>query len=225
MARDFDGADDELAFGTDASIDGFVSKTIGGWFRVDVTTSVRALLYKATAFANPGWSAAHTAFGGPGVQVPEFAHGFSTTDGRWRTSTDRSDGELMHITITYNNSDVANDPVIEINGVAETLVEVAAPVGTADDDSGETLRAGLNSAGLNDFDGAMMSLAYDNQIWDAGMKNRHRWHGRPGGPVKVLHPFLTDKLVNEGTATADGTATGTTMTSIPRVTRPGCGVW
>jgi len=122
-------------------------------------------------------------------------------------------------------------PVIYVNGVSQTVAVNTAPAGTQSSDAAGTLAAGETTTGLNDYDGRLAFWCYDSTLWDAAKVNRHYWWGcAPGGPstVKVWHPFWTSDLGNRGTAVADGTATGTSMASLPRVERMwgsmmGCG--
>ena len=69
----------------------------------------------------------------------------------------------------------------------------------------------------------MQNLCVDNRIWDTGDINRHYWYGRSGGGIEIVHPMITDKTGNEGSATAPMTvASGTTMASLPRTERMHC---
>jgi hypothetical protein len=133
---------------------------------------------------------------------------------------------MHHVAVTYDGASDANDPVLYVDGVSQTLTQLSNPAGTLVDDSGPNLLAGETGGGLLDLDGAEQNVGYASGIWTAAQVNLHRWHGRIGGPVAVLHPMYTTKTANEGTATADISATGTTVISrIPRCSRPGCGVF
>lgn len=222
MARVFNGTNENINFGSDASVDGdgsttFVNKTIAFWYRKDSGgASTHTLFGKAS---NTAWQFA------AGSSTFFFAHGFSTANGVWTSATATSIGALVHIVVTYNNSSVSNDPDLFFNGALDTETETTTPVGTTTGDAANDLKCGENTGGGNDMCGAILALCYDDTIWTSAQRNRHRWWGRTGGSVKVRHPFLTSKLINEGTATATGTATGTTVGSLPRVMRPGCGGW
>jgi hypothetical protein len=102
--------------------------------------------------------------------------------------------------------------------------ETAAPTGTLSSDAALNFRLAEAGDGGADLDGAIQNMCYANALWTADQVNRHRWWGRVGGAVAVCHPLYTDKLTNEGSATANLTATGATVVSrIPRTVRPGCG--
>lgn len=216
MARDFDGANDKIDCGSDASIDGFASKTIAIWVRSDETSGdFDALVSKGMG---PGWQ-----LGVYGTNEFAFLQGWSSVDGNWETPAQAANA-LLHFVATYNGGATGNDPVLYVNGSPVTASEVGSPAGTIDTDAAQSLIMGEAADGSNDFDGLLAFVCYDNTIWDAAMVNRHKWWGcAPGGPstVKVWLPFLTSDLNNKGTATANGTATGTTMnnTAMPRVER------
>lgn len=212
MARSFDGTNDRISFGANASIGDFTSKTVAFWVVVDAIGALQTLVNKdrPTAF----WELRVAASG-----VLEFVAAFSTTNGLWTSTTTLSANTLYHIVVVYDGSNVANNPTIYINGVADTVVTNTAPVGTLSADAAAPLLIGERGTGAADLAGRLSAFAYDNTLWTAAQVNRHRWWGRIGGAVKVRHPLLTTKLTNEGSATADGTATGTTVASLPRVQR------
>lgn len=61
-----------------------------------------------------------------------FNHVFSTTDGTWEVDdAELTDGAYVTCEINYAGDNVANDPVIKINGVSKTVTETSTPVGTA----------------------------------------------------------------------------------------------
>jgi hypothetical protein len=140
-----------------------------------------------------------------------------------------SAGTRLHLAVVYDNQSAANDPTIYVDGAAVSLTVISTPTGTASADAAWNLALGeVDDTGGEDFDGALGWLCYANALWSTDQVNRARWWGRPGGAQAVYHPLVTDKLANEGTATADGTATGTTLRSLPRVERcwgmlMGCG--
>ena len=216
MARDFDGIDDAIDYGSDASIDDFSQITIAAWFVTDNAALSYAIFRKdGAAFKLLRISLADN-------DVLELSHGFSVTRGDWFGSNGANTaGQRYHGVYTYDNTSVLNNGQAYLDGATDTMTEDSTPVGTA------TLDAARNASSGDDFfmDGRLQTLCYDNTIWDAASRNRHRWWGvAPGGPstVKMWHPFYTSDLNNKGTATANGTASGTLMASFATPTvRPG----
>ena len=231
MARDFDGTNDNINYGTDASIDNFFSTgnagTFAMWVERDAAAAAHALFNKTTTNAITAW-----AFRLNASDLAEFFHGFSTTFGQWSVASPTvGAAALTHLALTFDGLE-ASQPVIYINGTSAAVTEDTNSAGTATADGASSLRSGeVGSALTQDFDGRQGWLCYGSTIWTADLVNRHKWWGvAPGGPstVAVWHPFWTDGLTNKGTATANGTATGTTVASLPRVERMwgsmmGCG--
>lgn len=65
-----------------------------------------------------------------GSNVVQFSHTFDTTGGIWNI-TGPSTGSAHSVCITYDQSNVANNPVIYLNGSSVAVTQAAAPVGTA----------------------------------------------------------------------------------------------
>lgn len=221
MARAFDGANDNIALGTDASVDNFTVRTCCAWVRRAVTNARYAVISKTNG-ANTGHVGLRLGQDSDsnGCQVLQQ---FDTTNGVWRGGTAlNSTTAFYHIATVYDKSATTNDPLIYVNGASETITEQLTPVGTASDDSARTLQLGEEQSGAGDFSGEMMCVVYHNAALTAEQINRAKWWGRPGGGLVVYHPLFTDKLANEGSATADGTATGTTVAAMAcPVVRPG----
>lgn len=249
MARHFDGTNDNLSMGSDASIDDFTAKSMLMWAYPSsggVNMDDDLLSKSNGVVLNPtGWQ-----FGVATVNPTNnsgnlrFTQDFSTTDGTWVTANNTANTETeggTHYASTYNRSATDNDPVIYVNGSSLALTETGTPLGSSNGDAAQNLKAGEDDGGNNDYSGDMGFLVYDNTIMTAADVNRHRWWGcAPGGPstVDVWLPMWTDDLKNKGTAgsAADATATGTSMSvyieslqdTLPRVERAwgsmmGCG--
>lgn len=211
MSRDFDGTDDNIDFGSDASIDGFTTKSLSLWLRADGTGSLYDLIVgKGTG----AWALAWNTFLAP--DGFDFFQAWAGADeSNWRNAGgEYAAAQIKHIAVTYDSASATNDPVLYINGVATTWTVSGTRTEPADSDATASLRLGEDSSGTSDFDGAIEHFCYASGIWTAAQVNRARWWGRPGGGVEVYHPLVTDKLTNEGTATANGSATGTTVAAL-----------
>lgn len=223
MARDFDGTNDVVDCGSDASIEGFVTQSICCWVQGDSTAA-----YHIVGKSNFAAQWQFLLQGASGGRL-NFNRDWTTTDGEWHTGANAIGTTLAHVAVVYDGGATTNDPVFYINGVSVSVTETTGPAGTLVSDATTTaLRFGLNSGNTQDLDGRMGWVVYANALFTAEQVNRARWWGTPGGPVAVYHPLMTTKLANEGTATAPGSASGTVMTSIPKVERMwasimGCG--
>lgn len=219
MARDFDGTGDSISFGSDASIDNMgAAMSFAFWVQCDDTGTNEGLLVKYS------WPNGWFSFQGNGNDFA-FGHSWSGAPGVfWDTTTTITGGGSVHIACTYNGSNTANNPTVYLNNTSDTLTENSGPPsGTLDADAAANMTLGTGALiGASDFNGRVQNLEFSNAVWDAAQINRHRWYGRVGGATLLRHPFLTTKLTNEGTATANGTATNTTVVSLPRTERMYC---
>ncbi len=222
MAYSFDGVDDSIDFGSDASVDAFSSRTVCAWVQRTAGLAQHFVMGKDRYGANWG-------FGFEDVldNKLSFIRNWSGSNAKWRGSTAIVSGDMVHIAVTYSDSSTSNDPIIYLNGVLETVSEEVAPAGSANSDATPTLRAGRTGVPGQPFAGLIGFLMYDNTIWTAADVNRHRCWGTRGGTAKCLYPLMTDAN-NRGSATANGTVSGATLASIPKVERNwgsmmGCG--
>lgn len=224
MARDCSNADDNVSFGTDPGIDDITPFIVSFWAIRDVSNAGYTLVAKNSA-STTGWRI--TATNNANSNRIQFLRVFSGGIALWQSTTSIVAGVLRHIAVIYDAGAAANDPTIYVDGVQQTLAFDGNSTGTATSDATNSLRLGTDDSLANDLDGAIQNLWYDNATgYTAADINRMKWWGRRGGTPLVSHPLFTDKLANEGSATADGTASGTTVISrIPRAMRPGCGGW
>ena len=169
-AIDFDGGDDRVSIGSDASIEnvfnggGALSMWIypEGWGGC----SYGRILEKAAGITGSGgWSIIVN--NGGGVNPKEniaFYKGHSTTYSRWTTPFQSITlNAWNHITVSYSDDNLNNNPTIYINGTAQSLTQNNPPVGTPDSDVGTTMRIGYG--GGCGFDGIIDDVrVYDGPL-------------------------------------------------------------
>ena len=168
-ALDFDGNNDYVNAGSDASIDdvftsgGTVSAWIylEGWGESDFgRITDKSLDTSATA----GWS--FQVDGASGVDRIRFETGFSGGQGGWATPTGSiSLNNWYHVAAVYNSGSAANDATIYINGTPQTITEVTTPSGTYNSDAAYALQIGGFTGALRTFDG----LIDDVRIYDRAL--------------------------------------------------------
>lgn len=218
MARDFDGTNDEINFGSDASIDDFATKTIAGWVRTDGASGSDVILAKSNF---DDWALSLVVLSGEAM--PSWQEPFATSRGIWDVNVGSGfpSSGFAHVAVVYDRGSPSNDPTLYVNGVSVAFTETLTPVGAWEADAALNLMAGEYSGGSGDLDGLIGHLVYHDALLDAAAINRARFWGRPHGGMKVYHPLWSTKLANEGTAVADGTVTGTTVNNaaLPRVER------
>ena len=220
MSRNFDGTDDNVDFGSDASIDDFTAWSVAFWIDLQTPSSTYDVIVDkgyngSTVGKRPMSSSTFSGF-------MEIEVGWSGGRGYW--GFPKPTNGRHHMVWTYDGASASNVPLGYLNGVAQTTTTGATPSGTLGSDAASSLRIGETNGGGQDFVGKLEHFVYVDRIITAAEVNRHRWWGRPSGAMKVCHPMVTDKLGNEGSATADGTATGATVASlVTPVQRPGMG--
>ena len=237
MARSFDGTDDNINFGSDAGIDNVFAAapntgSVACHFKRGATGTVILISKLTDAVADLGWRLSFRGAGGSHVAI--FLHSWdaTVTSMRRETLTQFSSTTLLYsLLATYDGSSTTTVANVFVNGAADNGTDGSSARTTIDSEATLNCRAGESDSGLGDFNGVIGWITVTKTILTAADANRHYWWGcAPGGPSTMLvwHPLWTDDLANKGTGTANGTATGTTMASLPRVERcwgamMGCG--
>lgn len=168
-----------------------------------------------------------------------FFMDFDGTDGIWDlTNTPLPINKWSVIEITYDNSDVTNNPIFYINGEVHVSTEVSTPIGTRASDIGSSLAIGNRAADTRTWDGGIAMVSLLNRIhteaevkeisgWDSN--NPPIWFSDVGasqveqtsGTLEIgkryrLNDWITnDDFTNIGGTNADGSefiTTGTTPT-------------
>ncbi len=208
-AVDFDGVDDYIDAGSDASIDNVFSGTgsftawiyitgwgEGGWGRIVDKAS--------STIATSGWN---LQMNGSNAQLL-YATGFSSNRAEWSTpSGSLSFNRWYHIAVVYDNDSSANDPALYINGVQQTVTETITPSGTYNTDAAISLRLG-NYAGdtTRTFDGSLD----DVRIYSRGLSTGEIVRLANGSGL-IAHWKFDDGAGTTATDSAgsnDGTLTG-----------------
>ncbi len=177
LATDFDGVNDVVDAGFPSTLDETFASggAEGGWFfiRSDGGTSTGRLFDKTTHYLATIDELA-------GVCALEFNHDFSTADGTWRTTgRDVTLNSWVHITVSYDNGDVSNNPVIKIDNVISAITESSTPVGTASLDAANNSLLGNDSGGSVGLDGVVDDPAIINRVLTAGENTEWYNNGTP----------------------------------------------
>lgn len=221
--RNCDGTNDNIDCGANASIGTFTQMSVGFYLYATTLTNNGTLASKGTTQVGGGWNLLCDASGSP--RKLQLIRTWSGGLGNW-SGTGLSDATRHHCVVTYDGGATTNDPIFYIDGLVVTTVQSGGdPSGTITDDAANPLRLAESGDGSGDSAQNNTHFFYYSGILTAEEVNRARWWGRPRGGVQVYHPFVTDKVANEGAATADATITGATMTNAfcPPVQRPGMG--
>ncbi len=129
-----------------------------------------------------------------------------TTDGIWSGEYLLPSNTWVHVAVSYDAGNVANDPVIYINGVAVSVTEVATPVGNAT--SQATGRIGVNWKGSIDEFRFYSRLVPAAEI--AALAVPGAFNAAP-----VVDPGPDAATAANGTATLAGTASDDGWPAVP----------
>lgn len=220
MGRSFDGVDDYIGFGAGTAFNNLTTKAVTAWVNSSATASQQIFgKFDPTVLPASGWQFLRNITN----NRLRLTQTWSTADGAWAADSVFTNNVRVHVAFTYDQGNVANDPVFYANGVAQSLALNSNGTGTTLSDAAQEMRIGASNNAGGDFSGLMAHISYTDVILTATEVNRARWWGRPNGAVLFYQPLMTDKLTNEGTGgAATGTANGTTMASFATpVNRPG----
>lgn len=182
----FDGAGDSINFGSGSSLDTLTTQTIEMWIKrgsVSTTTDQH--------IASKEWNDG-SGFGGWWFYLrrdSDGTHGGKLKFGRgwsgstyesalWRASTKlNSTTPWYHCVVTYDAGSTSNNPIIYLNGVAETTTNEQAPSGTLKSDNPYNVRMGEGSYGENDYNGQQDEFRVSNVVrsadWVLATYNNH----------------------------------------------------
>jgi len=153
-ALDFDGADDRVILGSDASIDDiFVGgATVTLWIHartVGESGNGRVIDKSLASGVDGGWTLL-VRDANPNLR---FGKGWTTTDGIWDSPADSIVlNTWQHVAVTYNEGSTANDAIIYIDGQDIGTTRTIAPDGTPVSDAALDLQIG-NFTDSRTFDG------------------------------------------------------------------------
>jgi hypothetical protein len=150
----FDGSNDYVACGSDASIDDVF--TGGGTFSAWISPTTDGGQDLGTIMGKGTVSIRVKDDDNDGV-ILNLAKGFSTTNADFLTSDEVVlENKMNHIAITYNDSDPSNTPSFYVNGVLKAIDtgNSTTPAGSASTDAPSNLILGnVSAGGSRSFDG------------------------------------------------------------------------
>lgn len=136
QALSFDGGDDRVDIGTSAAFDNLNTKTVSAWIKPVGLTEWRAIVGRTHWSFQICSNDATDCNGTSGHLV--YYHTFSGTDGKWRLGANSvTENQWAHVVVIYDRTSTANDPVIYVNGVSQTVTEISTPTGTADSETND----------------------------------------------------------------------------------------
>jgi len=156
LGQDFDGSNDYINLGSAASIGNIFGA--GGTFSVciyphsDGQGDNGRIVSKYTAASGAGFLIA-TIAESAGYCKAELYIPFSTLAGWWKTiNAVIPINAWSMLTVSYNSSATANDPIFYVNGEPVAITETQTPAGTVKTDAANNMRLGIYDA-VNAYDG------------------------------------------------------------------------
>ena len=96
----------------------------------------------------------------------EFAKGYATTQGIWQTNEVLSLDTWYLLAVSYDESNINNDPVFYINGVAQSIDFEQAPIGSLQSDTSDSIYSPLVGAATTPY-GTVSGTRIFNRILTA----------------------------------------------------------
>lgn len=167
MPVDFLGLNDGINFGAVTGVD-LAALTILAWIKPNSIGHNGVYGVIATKYGASGGWGSDIVTGGGYTRALRIIQSFSGADGVWLANIVITLGVWQHVAISYDNSLVANDSLIYVNGISKTVTEDNTPTGTATDGPGEDWVVGNRNVGGGaydaGFDGEISNLMVYNRI-------------------------------------------------------------
>ena len=160
-AFDFDGSSGLINAGAGSSIDDIFDGggTIEGWVNLDSGggANVGRLVSKDAYFIY---------FREDSFNNIRLQYTFNGGGAEWYTENDSFtfDSKWHHVAVTYDNSDIANDPSIYLDGKLLPLGTIVRPTGTRASDVGDVLYVGNNPTDIRALEGRLGMLRIFSDI-------------------------------------------------------------
>ena len=218
---EFDGAStDAIEYGYLPQISNMTLRTLSAWIWLDADPPGNSNFIMG-AFMNNVSGYVVSVHTGRKVQFYQSTNA-SPNFGIWNTPVNSTPvGAWAHIAVTYSRSNIANVPIIYINGTAQALTVASSPSGAFTIDDGSNFVIGnVNSVAYpydHPFDGKIFDPRVYNRILSAAEVTTLYNAGTPD------HTLVTDGLVFQGMAVYadlgdDTSLAGTVLSSTDRLT-------
>jgi len=221
MARDFDGSNDYIDYGTTTNTSNIFDS--GGscfsWFNVDADGSSTTPRIFAKGPGSNGWQL----FYDTGINGLIFQQLFATGFDSWQGSTNSITQDTLYSGgVTYDSDTAGNTATLYLNGSSASFSSASTGSGTRSDDSGSSLIIGNRSDAARPFDGLIAECA----LWSAQLTAlNYATLNRGVNPFVVRNDILlyysaiygTDSPELESVTPISGTVSGTTKRAHPPV--------
>jgi len=148
-----------------------------------------------------------------------FVYSWTTSQGKWHTG-DLSLDTWYHFLVTYDRGDTANNPIMYVDGVSQSITEKDTPVGTAKTGV-DSVIFGENVGGGQDYDGRCAEVGFWNRILSPSEAVLQSKMMSPDFTLRGLKAYWDlIRNLNERMQGANLTLSGATVIEHPRVFKP-----
>lgn len=213
-ALSFDGSSsngDYIDCGSDNSIDNFFSggATIEAWIMPTSGggSGSGGSIVSKSAFTNGFSFRIYDESSGLARLSLHYEFSSGADGGIWHTNRVVPTNEWTHVTVAYDNSSTANNPVLYVNGISQSVIEHRSPAGSAKDDSDANLLFGNAQNNSHTFDGEIDEVRIWSSIRSANEIKDNMCKSMAGNEASLLGYWK----INEGsgaTVIADETTNG-----------------
>ncbi len=224
MARDFPGSTntDRIVVTNYSAINSLTTFTVSFLMWIDATDTTFRRIYDKRDTAAVGSGGTHLSVENGGFDFQSFLWNGSLGEWRWPVP---STGAWHHVCISYAHSSTTEDPIMHVDGVAQTLSFEIEPTGSVGSESVD-LMIGNRGDTLRCFNGNIQEFAFWNRILAADEKAALAKNYAPAcfprGRVAYL-PLIGRYSPELNLATGGGntgTVTGTTTVAHHRMFYP-----
>ena len=179
---DFDATDDVVDCASGATIDNLFASgaTISCWMKPGSDGEGDAAKVFDKEDGVTGWWLQMSAEAGGSIKLRFYHFCVAGNPGAWITdNTVVPINAWSHVAVTYDNSNVANNPLIYVNGTSVAITETSTPGDVGSADAAHDLLIGDNAGSTRCFDGGIALVKAHSVIKTAtqilGTYNRERF--------------------------------------------------
>jgi len=220
MARGFSSSSNDYLVTANA-LSPYTLRSFAGWVNVTAYGAADGRLWEWRD--TPGSNGNVQLFAPAGSNVFEFTANWLTTAGTW-TCPAPSSGGWHHISVSYDGGSTANDPVMYVDGVSQTVTETSTPAGASLRTNTVGMTIGQRFAGSgNKYNGLAAELGWWNILLDAGI---HAALAKGYAPsffrrglvayYPLIGQYSPELDGSMGSLAGSATVTGTTIADHPR---------
>jgi hypothetical protein len=150
---------------TNATSKAITERTFAAWINPDLIDGTRAII---APIADTGGVIMYISEDGLSDGDLWFqSNRFISGNGTWHSDTTPiTAGDWFHVIVTYDHTSTANDPIMYINGVAQTVIEDGTPAGALNSEQGTHVVVGNSKTITHDYDEGFDGKIFDARIYD-----------------------------------------------------------